>query len=40
MEYVVEQWPYPNLPVHLVGPMDGDAAGPYIGTTCYPSVTI
>ena len=23
-EYVVEQWPYPNLPVYVVCPMDGE----------------
>ena len=23
-EYVVEKWPYPNLPVYVVGPRDGE----------------
>ena len=37
-EYVVEKWPYPNLPVYVVCPRDGErAAEPYIGTICYPS---
>ena len=37
-EYVVEKWPYPNLPVYVVHPRDGEGHGkPYIGTICYPS---
>ena len=37
-EYVVEKQPYPNLPVYVVCPRDGEgAAKPYIGTICYPS---
>ena len=35
-EYVVEWWPYPNLPVYVVTlGMGKGAARPYIGTTCY-----
>ena len=38
-EYVVEKWPYPNLPVYVVCPRDGEgAAEPYIETICYPSI--
>ena len=38
-EYVVEKWPYPNLPVYMVCPRDGEghAAKPFIRTICYPS---
>ena len=37
-EYLVEKWPYPNLPVYVVCPgMGKGAAGPYIETICYPS---
>ena len=40
-EYVVELQPYPNMPVYMVCPRDGEGgtARPYIGTTCYLSVT-
>ena len=26
-EYVVEKWPYPNLPVYVVCPRDGEGCG-------------
>ena len=26
-EYVVEKWPYPNLPVYMVCPRDGEGCG-------------
>ena len=36
-EYVVERQPYPNVSVYVVCSKDGEgAAGPYIGTICYP----
>ena len=38
-EYVVEKWPYPNVPVYVVCPRDGEGqAGPCIGTICFPSI--
>ena len=38
-EYVVEKWPYPDLPVYVVCPgMGKGAAEPYIGNSYYPSV--
>ena len=37
-ENVVEKQPYPNIPVYVVCPGTGKgAAGPCIGTICYPS---
>ena len=37
-EYVVEKWPYPDLPVYVVCPRDGEGAAAHcIGTICYPS---
>ena len=39
-EYVVEKWPYPNLPVYVVCSRDGEGCShePCIGTIYYPSV--
>ena len=37
-EYVVEKWPYTDVPVYVVCPRDRKgAAGPYIETICFPS---
>ena len=37
-EYVVEKWPYPNVPVYVVCPgMGRGTARSYIETLCYPS---
>ena len=38
-EYVMEKWPYPDVPVYVVCPRDGKGtARPYIGTICFPSI--
>ena len=38
-EYIVEKWPYPNLPVYVVCPKDEEGHGwTCIGTICYPSI--
>ena len=36
-EYVVEKWPYPNIPVYVVHPRDGEGHSWTLHRNCYPS---
>ena len=36
-EYVVEKWPYPNVPVYVVCPRDGEGCSQTLHRVCSPS---